>query len=191
MTRTASPEAPNHARHSGGDAFSLDKIAAGNPTPARGLKWESSRPQSKTVTAKRSPTHPPPSGGVGATGLMLTALSLLGKLSMLPAVTHCASPCGTPTSVRESSNRGSTAKLPTVFIGCESGSTSMFLAWVQTRGAAIDFAAVCMRLRGWTRSLCAGSRMGVCALQKSGDGLTCKREGETTIVERTVNVRGL
>ena len=46
-------------------------------------------------------------------------------------------------------------------------------ASVRTRGAATDFALACMRLCGWTGSLCAGSLTAVCASRRSESGLAC------------------
>jgi hypothetical protein len=42
---------------------------------------------------------------------------------------------------------------------------------VRMRGAATDFARDCMPLCGWTRFQYVGSRMGMCASRKSGNGL--------------------
>lgn len=70
--------------------------------------------------------------GVGAIGRMLMALSLTGRLSMPRAGIDTASRCGTPSSGHELSNRGSTPKLPTVFTGWGSVSTSIF------RGVSTD-----------------------------------------------------
>jgi len=61
----------------------------------------------------------------------------------------------------------------------KSVSTSTFRALVQTRGAATDFALACMRLCAWTRFQCVGSRTGVCASRKSGNGRACESKGQT------------
>src|SRR5450759_1585403 len=62
----------------------------------------------------------------------------------------------------------------------------MFRALARTRGAATDFAPACTRLRGWTRSRCAGSRMGVGASRKSGNGKACEAEEASCEVAKSL-----
>lgn len=95
----------------------LIQSPARESTVALGSQWENSHQQRDTATARRSPTRPPPTVGVDATGLTSTVPFLPTKLSMPHAATSTASRSDTLIFVRELSNHASTPRLPSVFTG--------------------------------------------------------------------------